>query len=319
MARTFNQNSTAPWIWVMATLAGVALSVLINFWIVMQALEPLHDLRLLVDDLQAGNPIRPLQHQGEADPDIASTTETIYSLVTKLEERNQQLRALSRRAINAQEEERKRIARSLHDDTGQALSMLILHLGRLKSELPPEFIAQHERLDNAHQLAVQTLGELRKIVYGLRPTILDDLGLVPAIRWYARTNLEELGVQVEIEAPDDMQHLPAYIKSTCYRIAQEAINNIVRHARASTVQIRLTCRNEIICLQVRDDGRGFNVEKTSEQALQLQQMGLLGIQERAELVEGWVWVDSAPGKGTRVEVCLPLATKEAVPMEALDV
>jgi two-component system sensor histidine kinase UhpB len=208
------------------------------------------------------------------------------------------LRALSERSINAQEEERREIALTLHDETGQALSMLIIHLEQLENQIPATEEAIRSRLKSARQLAKQSLADLRKIVYGLRPTILDDLGLVPAIRWYARTNLEESGILAEYWLKGDRTACTGQI--TLFRIAQEAINNIVRHSQAKSARIVLERNEREIRLEIEDDGQGFDVA-IAEQALQSQRLGLLGIQERAELVGGKVKLDSilakAPSSG----------------------
>ena len=244
----------------------------------------------------------------ETDPDIEQLAVALNSLVTQLEERNLQLRALSQRAINAQEEERRRIALSLHDDTGQALTMLIIHLDRIENRLTKDQVDLKAKLAFARKLASDTLEELRKIIFGLRPAILDDLGLVPAIRWYARSNLEPHGIQVKVVAPEE-QNLPDELTTTLFRISQETINNIARHSQAHTATISLLNEKERVLLKVNDDGLGFDVNETTGQALRLEQLGLLGIQERAELVGGEVTVESAPGKGTEIQVIVPLITK----------
>jgi two-component system sensor histidine kinase UhpB len=285
---------------------GTLLSVLTNFVIITSALRPLRELGQLVVRVQAGQSGIDPQLLQDTDPDISHLASAIDSLVNQLEERNLQLRALSERAINAQEEERRRIALSLHDDTGQALSMLIIHLEQLQDRLPEEMGDLRSRLDSAHRLATRTLTELRKIVSGLRPTILDDLGLIPAMRWYARSNLEEAGVRVEVNASDEEMPLSPQLNSTLFRIAQEAVNNILRHAQAKSVLITLRQNGEGVRLGIEDDGKGFDIFMIQEQAIRLQRLGLLGIQERAEMVGGQVSVNSAPGKGTQIQVYVPL-------------
>jgi len=285
---------------------GTSLSVLTNFLIIKNALRPLRQLGQLVREVQAGQSDISSQFLKENDPDIAQLASAIDSLVRQLEDRNLQLRALSERAINAQEEERKRMALSLHDDTGQALSMLIIHLEQMQTRMPTEWIELHAKLNAAHRLAAGALTELRKIIAGLRPTVLDDLGLVPAIRWYARSNLEEAGVRVEVQAEDELSALPAQLNATLFRIAQEAVNNILRHAQAHSTRIILCRTGGEICLQVEDDGKGFDLQQIQEGAIRLQRLGLLGIQERAEMVGGRVTVESSPGRGTRLSVSVPL-------------
>ena len=169
---------------------GILLSLAINSWLISRALRPLRELRQMVDEIQTVKPVDSKLLLQKSDPDICQLSAALDALVSQLEKRNRQLRALSEQVINAQEEERKRIALSLHDDTGQALSMLIINLERLENRLPDDRLELQKKLAASRQLASHALQELMKIVRDLRPTILDNLGLVPAIRWYARSNLE---------------------------------------------------------------------------------------------------------------------------------
>ncbi|OGN75346.1 MAG: hypothetical protein A2X25_01335 [Chloroflexi bacterium GWB2_49_20] len=240
------------------------------------------------------------------DADTVSLASALHSLVSQLEERNQELHALSGRAIYAQEEERKNIARSLHDDTGQALTMLIISLDQLEAHLPAQHGDLIQDVQAARQLAANALAELRRIVFGLRPAILDDLGLVSAIRWYARSNLEAAGIHIDVDAPEPMPELPPQISITLFRISQEAVNNILRHAAARSVHIHISLEAQSICLDVIDDGRGFDMQAVSDEALQSHHLGLLGLRERAELLGGEILLDSTPGRGTCLQVCLPI-------------
>ncbi|HEX6306486.1 MAG TPA: sensor histidine kinase [Anaerolineales bacterium] len=306
LTRHLANRAADLWLILLFLFLGTTLSLVTNFVIIKSALRPLRELVQLVPDVQASQPDISPQLLEDNDPDVVHLARSIDLLVHQLEERNLELRALSERAINAQEEERKRIALSLHDDTGQALSMLIIHLEQLQKRLPSELTDLHTRLDSAHQLAARTLIELRKIISGLRPTVLDDLGLVPAIRWYARAHLEEAGVRVEVQADDETLPLPAQLNATLFRIAQEAVNNILRHAQAGTARISLCRSGNEMRLQVEDDGQGFDLQQIQGEAVRLQRLGLLGIQERAEFVGGEVTVNSIPGKGTQLLVSVPL-------------
>jgi two-component system sensor histidine kinase UhpB len=294
------------WLIGLFATAGILLSLLVNYWIVRSALNPLRELRAMVERVQAGRVNIDTWRTRDADPDIGRLAAATYSMLERLEGRTLQLRALSERAINAQEDERKRIARGLHDDTCQGLSTLIIYLERLGQALPADRPEFQQRLACARQLATNTLEEVRKLIYGLRPTMLDDLGLAPAIRWYAKSRLEEAGVRVTFGALDEATRLPPQLETTLFRIGQEAVNNIVRHAEAKCVTISFQRDDGNMCLQVDDDGRGFDVARITGQALRLQRLGLLGIHERAELVGGDVLVDSAPGQGTRLLVRVPL-------------
>lgn len=301
-------------------LAGAAASIVVNLWIIRAAVQPLLELRKLVNqlpappsekDLAATETSFPLEpFLSNPDADTRQIAASLGALVKRLEESNHQLRLLSARAIHAQEEERNRIARSLHDDTAQALLTLMLNLERLEQRLPTAESEIRPQLVKARQLAGDTLNELRQIIAGLRPAILDDLGLVPAIRWYARTRLEEAGIHLDYQAPEAEFSLPAELRISLFRIAQEAVNNIVRHSGARSTQISLVCNGPELVLRVQDDGRGFHLSQDQGEAIEREHWGLVGIQERVNLSGGKLAVISMPGKGTRLEVTVPLSTCE---------
>lgn len=296
------------WLILLFLIVGTTLSVVINFWIIKNALRPLSDLSILVDQVQAGSSQIDPQFLEPTDPDITQLAATLDSLLRELNERNLELRALSERAINALEDERKQIAMTLHDDTGQSLSMIIINLERLEVKIPLDMPGVHDKLVNTRHLAQDALANLRKIVYGLRPTILDDLGLLPAIRWYARTNLEDAGIMVEVTGSGEFESLPPQVNSTLFRIAQEAINNVVRHSQATSTQISLIHLGDEVVLEVKDDGRGFDPGMVREQALKSHHFGILGMQERAELVGGSIELISNPETGTEIHIQVPCST-----------
>ena len=303
VTRHLAQRAADWWLIMLFAVGGITLSLLINFWIVSAALIPLRDLGRLAKRLQSGDPGVELKNP---DPYIMRMAETLRSLFMQLEERNRELQALSERAIDAQEEERRAIAQSLHDDTGQALSMLIIHLDRIDERTPAQEKELKKQVADARELASNSLTELRRILSGLRPAILDDLGLVPAIRWFARTNLEQVGIHVVVKAPSTPLELSPAITTTLFRIVQEAISNIVRHAGAGSVTIVLQLSEGVVDLRIEDDGRCFNPQNASRDAVELQRLGLLGIRERAELLGGEVEIEFAPEKGTRLQISIPL-------------
>ena len=233
LTRQLTYLAADVWLIVLFAALGIILSVSINFVIVSTAMRPLRELRQYVDGVQPQQRLtgiqieRAPQYLKEADPDIGKLTLALDSMIDRLEESNQKLRALTERAIKAQEEERKRIARSLHDETGQALSILIINLERLEKSIPKNNHELKTRIEEARNLSSHSLDELRKIIYNLRPTILDDLGLIPAIRWYARTNLERSAILVEFNFPSDDLKLSPHLNTTLFRITQEAVNNIL--------------------------------------------------------------------------------------------
>jgi two-component system sensor histidine kinase UhpB len=303
VTRHLAQQATDWWLIMLFATGGILVSLMINSWIVGAALNPLRDLGRLVKRLQSGKSAISLKNP---DPYTSRMANTMRSLFLELEERNRELQALSERAINAQEEERRAIAQSLHDDTGQALSMLVIQLDRIDERIPARQKDLKKQVADARALAANALTELRRTLSGLRPAILDDLGLVPAIRWFARANLEQVGIQVEIIEPGISLELSPALSTTLFRIVQEAVSNIVRHAGAGSVTIVLQLSDGLVHLRIQDDGRGFDPQDASRDAVELQRLGLLGIRERAELLGGQVQIESAPEKGTSLQVSIPL-------------
>lgn len=300
-------NTLEGWLIGLFAACGIILSLLVNFYILDAALHPLRELRKMAEKISGGGDPQ-FDLLKNPDADTVRLASALRSLVNQLNERNLELHALSERAIFAQEEERKSIARSLHDDTGQALTMLIISLDQLENRLSREQEVLKDTIQETRQLAANALSELRRIVFGLRPAILDDLGLVPAIRWYARSNLEPTGIQVEVQAPEHFPEIPPEISISLFRISQEAVNNILRHAEASSVQIILTYQPTSISMEVRDDGVGFNQQVASREALSSHHLGLLGLKERTELLGGQVRLESTLGRGTSLQVEIPLSS-----------
>lgn len=294
--------------------AGILFSFVVNYILVSAALRPLYTLRDRASAIAAGRgSIQPVVAPN-ADRDVQELGQALATLVQELERRNQELGALSQRILNAQEAECRRVARTLHDDTSQYLSMLIVQLERLEQRLPPEAKPIQAQIVRSRQMAQQILQELRTLIHGLRPTVLDDLGLVSAIRWYGRTMLEDAGVAVSYALLDETSALTDQQSEALFRITQEAMNNIVHHAGAPRATITLDAGNGGICLVIADDGAGFDPEKIGSR------LGLLGMIERAALLGGHLDLDTAPGKGTRIRVWAPVsAGSVATSEEAEDV
>lgn len=214
------------------------------------------------------------------------------SMLRRVLVQDAQRKVLVRRLLAAGEEERRRIARELHDEISQLLTVIQLSL---------EPVAEQAggKLDRVKELLSTTQKEIHRIIYDLRPSLLDDLGLAAAVKWYASSYLEPAGLQVSLEVEDDLE-LPAEVEITTFRIYQEIITNILRHARAERVSIELYARGGRLVLAVEDDGVGFDPEERVEGA------GLLGMRERASLVGGRLDFDSEPGMGAHVALEIPL-------------
>lgn len=311
LTRFLANITTTLWHFVLFASIGILVSVALSFFIIQASLRPLRQLRQIVNSIQAGQAGVAQLSLGETDPDIQHLTTALNSLITQLETSNQQSRLLSERAINAQEEERKRIARSLHDDTGQSLSTLIINLERLENHLPAQAVELKDRLKSIREMASESLACLRSIIYDLRPAILDDLGLLPSIRWYARTNLEEAGIQVKLEFPDELPALPQTLTTTLFRIVQEGVTNVIRHSQAKNVCIALGLRANDVYLRIDDDGRGFETARMGDEAFYQQHWGLVGMQERIELVGGTLSIRSDPAHGTTLLANAPIMKETA--------
>jgi two-component system sensor histidine kinase UhpB len=313
LTRILTNITATLWHFVVFASVGILISLALNIFILRVALQPLRDLRRTVNRIQAERATADQFIFTDTDPDIYQLTKALNSLITQLETSNQQLRMLSERAINAQEEERKRIARSLHDDTGQSISSLIINLEMLEKHLPTDDKETIDRLSTLRRMASTSLDGLRSIIYDLRPAILDDLGLIPAIRWFARTNLEVAGIQVDLEFPDDLPTLPQSINTTLFRITQEGVSNIIRHSQAKKACISLGIQENEVYLKISDDGHGFDPAQLTTEAIHMQHWGLIGIQERIELVRGRMSIHSDPQHGTTLIINLPLLGSEGKP------
>lgn len=210
--------------------------------------------------------------------------------------------------INAQEEERKRIARELHDEFGQTLTGLIMSIESLENMASPKQSQFKEKLKNTKSLIIRALEDTRKLTLDLRPSTLDDLGLVATTRAYAQTHLEAVGVQVDFKSKGMNERLAPAIETALFRIIQEAIHNITRHAEAQNVKIQLEVKTNKITAIVEDNGKGFDVEAIFGSKIGVQSLGLLGIQERATLLGGTFNIKSRVGQGTHLAVEIPIAS-----------
>jgi signal transduction histidine kinase len=231
-------------------------------------------------------------------------------LEQKIRERTQQVQDMAAirgrlldRLISAQEEERRRIARELHDEAGQALTMIMMNLARTIDTLPKDATAAKERLSQSRSLAEGTLGELRKLIYELRPELLDQLGMVPALRSYVKTRLEAANIKVQLQFLGLQERLPSQVEITLFRVIQEAVTNIVRHSGASMVAIQVTASDSAVTATVEDDGRGFDAEAVLKAP---ESWGLRGIRERVAVIGGELSIESAPRQGTCLRVHIPL-------------
>ncbi len=285
---------------VVLALVGVAVSVLVNAWILRVALQPLQLLEETAARIHAGETDARVPTSPVADRELERLAQTFNSMVDSLENYRQRLRDVAARAQAAEEEERKRIARELHDDTAQSLAALMLRLRLIRNQDDAE--ARTRALDELREELGEALERIRRFARGLRPPALDELGLVPALESHARSISEAVEVPVRVDAEPVAGLLSPQSELALYRIAQEALSNAIRHGQPETVQITIRRRPGVVVLRVRDDGRGFRVEEARDG--ERPGLGLFGMEERAAYLGGRVEIRSVPGRGTVVRATI---------------
>lgn len=212
-----------------------------------------------------------------------------------------------RRIVSAQEAERQRIARELHDETGQSLTAIGLGLRGISTNLPQNGEKSLKNLRRLEGLVERSLVELQHLIADLRPSHLDDLGLAAALRWYAGELQERVPLRVTVEVSGEACPLPSEVKTTLFRVVQEALTNVIKHAHAQNAFVQLTYGEGGVSVQVQDDGIGFVPSKLS--SANRPSWGLIGMEERAALLGGQFVLDTKPGRGTRIEVFIPYPLK----------
>ena len=281
--------------------------------------EPLSALGLAAKRIAEGNLQEEVPPQGEDEiGQLAAALEVMRvalkrslddltashdALEQRVQERTQELRLILTKFVSAQEDERKRIARELHDETCQTIAALAMKLDAALTA-PPGPLAR-ERLTEARAFAARTLAEVHALIYELRPSVLDDLGLFPAIRWLAEHHLAPAGIAFRCELTVEGRRLTAERETTLFRAAQEAIRNVARHSGATQVLIQVEEQDRQLVVEIEDDGRGFDPASVAQPGPSGRGLGLLGMRERLSLVGGSVDIVSSSEEGTRVVLRVP--------------
>lgn len=256
---------------------------------------------------------RPHLHEG---PFLAEERDLINSLADSLKSylnrkdaeeallhAHSRLRALSQQLLDVQEQERRRLARDLHDEVGQALTAIKMNLQTMERITDVEPIAS--TVTDSKAILDHLLQRVRDLSLDLRPSLLDDVGLLAAVRWYVQRQAERAGLAYHVEAEDALSSLPAHLATLCFRVIQEAVTNVLRHAKATRIKVRMHHRPGEVQLAVQDDGVGFKVEQALDRAARGDTMGLIGMQERVGFAGGEVTIESTPGGGTIVTARVP--------------
>lgn len=227
----------------------------------------------------------------------------------QLKASHEQLRKLSAHLESVREEERKNIARDLHDETSQLLASLNAHLEAAIGNLPPEAVKTKAILEDAKRLSINVIDQVQKLIYEIRPLVLDDLGLVSAIRWLIENSFKTSNIKVKFKTTGRKKRLNRQIETTVFRVIQETISNIIKHANAMNVDISLHFEKGIIKATITDDGKGFKTGNTMMSTKnEPRGFGLLGMRERVDLINGEFDIQSRPSvKGTQITIEIPLS------------
>lgn len=243
------------------------------------------------------------------------------ALEAKVAERTREIerysKELTTRVFQAQEEERKRLARELHDDTAQSLSTLLINLDLLEPFMPTESDLLRNGIDRIRDLIKRTLDNVRALSHDLRPTILDDFGLIAALQWYVDEYEATFGIPVNLEIEEPPEPLTAQVELALFRIAQEALTNVGKYAEATAARVELSFSSSRAVLTVADNGKGFDLAAVSGPTKQ-GGLGLYGMRERAALLGASFVIDTMPGKGTSVRVSVPLDTPQDLAVTSPD-
>jgi signal transduction histidine kinase len=217
----------------------------------------------------------------------------------ELVESRRDLQQLSTKLVDAQETERRSLSRELHDEVAQALGLLLMDVGQLSNQFSSGEEKRQELVQRIKSVAERAVQTVRNMALLLRPSMLDDLGLLAAVEWYARETSRRGEIEVEVHSENVSEDLGDELKLCVYRIVQEALNNAQRHSHARTARVELTQTNGAIRVKIADEGRGFDPKRTRG-------MGLLGMEERVKRLGGALTIESRPGAGTTIRVELPL-------------
>jgi two-component system sensor histidine kinase UhpB len=281
---------------------GVPGAFLINLAVLQVAFRPLASLVRTMETVRAGDS-QVRAHEGLiTDPLTNHMIETFNSMLDELEASRRSLQVLAAKVVAAQEEERRRPSRDLHDNAGQILTLAVLAVNAVKHSKNPDELSM--RVAEAETTIVQAADEIRRAALELRPIMLDDLGLRPALEWYTQQSATATGKTVELRDEGTGRRFLPSIEVTVYRLVQEAVTNAIKHAAAAKVTITLHETGDVLRLTVADDGCGFDpllIMRRQEVGL-----GLFSMKERVTLLGGTLVIDSVPGQGTRVIADIPI-------------
>lgn len=346
-SRFVESGAFTPWVHFLMVVAAASLSAVFTTLILYAAFRPIRSLRRAIHQYRAGDGVPQVQVEPRGDPDLQAVVEALNSLWARLSEhqrqlertnarlaeKNREMQRLAAQVIAAQEEERRRVARELHDETMQSLAALSVGLEHGLQAMPaevPRLREAHHLVARLQRLAEDTLDNLRKLALALRPSVLDDHGLVAAVRWLASTHQEHHGIPVEVQVEGEHAagRLSPAVESAIFRIVQEALSNVAKHARASSVLVRLGVDEQFLTAEVSDDGIGIDERLLAHPPAEgdapppaptaaSAPLGLFGMRERAALLDGELVVQRRTDghTGTHMRVTIPWSSDAAATQE----
>ncbi len=240
-----------------------------------------------------------------AEESLRKSEQHYSRLLRQSRHMQEQLRLLSRRLLSAQEEERKKISRELHDVIAQTLTTINVRLATLKKEAALNTKGLERSIARTQELVEHSVNIVHRFARELRPTVLDDLGLIPALHTFMKGFRAETGIHVSLSAFAEVEQVNGDKRTVLYRVAQEALTNVARHAEASQAEVTIQKLDGAICMKIKDNGKGFQEERVLR-AKKSKRLGLLGMRERLDMVGGTFTIESVPGKGTTVVAQIPL-------------
>ncbi|MBE0429808.1 MAG: HAMP domain-containing sensor histidine kinase [Thermoleophilia bacterium] len=282
------------------------LSIIINYLIVRLAFQPLDRLEEAMKAISDGRQ----NIRVPEDVDDTQIEKLSRSLNTMLISMERQRKRGAASVIKAQEEERKRIARELHDETSQSLTGLVVGLRTVEKLMPEHLSEIRDRLANINDLARNTLNEVHTMAVRLRPSVLDDLGLPAALRSYVKEFSQNTGIYVDLRMNLQSMRLEPELETVLYRVVQEALTNVARHSEASSCQIKLLINGSRLKGTISDNGRGFDPANVLTSDRRNGGLGLHGMKERIELVGGSLTFDSSPNQGSIIHLDVPAGSEE---------
>ncbi len=295
------QSAHALLLVLLLAIAGVAVTLLLNFLVLNSTSRVLADLSRALEAVHKGELGGAVGGQ-TSDPHLRRLVASFNEMCRRLEAESLSYAA---KQVNSIEEERKRLGRELHDETNQTLAATLIRLDLADKALQDhDAIEAHKQVNSAVELIKHAMEEIKLLVYDLRPVMLDDFGLVPTLRWYIKSHLQAAGPTIITDFDAADLRLSSEVETALYRITQEALANAVRHASATKVVVRVETKPGFVDLAVIDNGRGFDREALVREGPQ-GGLGLLSLKERVELVGGTLNIESSIGRGTRLYVVIP--------------